>query len=92
MFKTILGTSALVSVHSFLVPDPTTSGSSALDAGPFLNETWFSGLIQLEHDDDIFYWWFESRNQNQDAPVVLWLTGGPGCASEIALFYENGPY
>jgi len=24
--------------------------------------------------------------------LVLWLTGGPGCASEIALFYENGPY
>jgi cathepsin A (carboxypeptidase C) len=22
----------------------------------------------------------------------LWLTGGPGCASEVALFYENGPY
>lgn len=22
----------------------------------------------------------------------MWLTGGPGCASEIALFYENGPY
>jgi serine carboxypeptidase-like clade 4 len=24
--------------------------------------------------------------------LILWLTGGPGCASEIALFYENGPY
>jgi cathepsin A (carboxypeptidase C) len=23
---------------------------------------------------------------------VIWLTGGPGCASEVALFYENGPY
>ena len=22
----------------------------------------------------------------------MWLTGGPGCASELALFYENGPY
>ena len=22
----------------------------------------------------------------------MWLTGGPGCASEVALFYENGPY
>jgi cathepsin A (carboxypeptidase C) len=28
----------------------------------------------------------------KDDPLVLWLTGGPGCASEIALFYENGPY
>jgi cathepsin A (carboxypeptidase C) len=23
---------------------------------------------------------------------VIWLTGGPGCASELAVFYENGPF
>ena len=23
---------------------------------------------------------------------MIWLTGGPGCASELAIFYENGPY
>ena len=23
---------------------------------------------------------------------MIWLTGGPGCGSELALFYENGPF
>ncbi|XP_057726413.1 serine carboxypeptidase-like [Arachis stenosperma] len=39
----------------------------------------------------MFYFFFESRN-NKDDPVVIWLTGGPGCGSELALFYENGPF
>ncbi|KAK7312599.1 hypothetical protein VNO77_36571 [Canavalia gladiata] len=39
----------------------------------------------------MFYFFFESRGSKDD-PVVIWLTGGPGCGSEIALFYENGPF
>lgn len=39
----------------------------------------------------MFYFFFESRNSTED-PVVIWLTGGPGCSSEMALFYENGPF
>ncbi|XP_071734032.1 serine carboxypeptidase-like [Rutidosis leptorrhynchoides] len=47
--------------------------------------------IQHSHDAQMFYFFFESRNSAHD-PVVIWLTGGPGCSSELALFYENGPF
>lgn len=39
----------------------------------------------------MFYLFFESRNSKKD-PFVIWLTGGPGCSSELAVFYENGPF
>jgi len=41
----------------------------------------------------MFYLFFTSLASNpSSAPLVLWLTGGPGCSSELAVFYENGPY
>ncbi|XP_051113627.1 serine carboxypeptidase-like 48 [Andrographis paniculata] len=40
----------------------------------------------------MFYYFFESRSSRKDAPVVVWLTGGPGCSGSLALFYENGPF
>jgi len=54
-------------------------------------EQWKTGIIPIK-DDDMFYWVFESRSDTLNDPLVMWLTGGPGCASQIALFYENGPY
>ncbi|KAG5080207.1 hypothetical protein JHK86_004272 [Glycine max] len=39
----------------------------------------------------MFYFFFESRNRKEN-PVVIWLTRGPGCSSELAFFYENGPF
>jgi cathepsin A (carboxypeptidase C) len=40
----------------------------------------------------MFYWFFPSRNNRDTDPLVLWLTGGPGCSSELAIFVENGPF
>ena len=92
MYKSIVSSAAVVASLYGSVQAGHREGSSAADPGPFIGETWHSGLIDLEKDDDMFFWWFESRNDAKNDPLVLWLTGGPGCASEIALFYENGPY
>jgi len=53
----------------------------------------YSGYYNLTtgKDKHYFYWFFESRNDPATDPVVLWMTGGPGCSSEVALFGENGP-
>ncbi|XP_058199946.1 serine carboxypeptidase-like [Rhododendron vialii] len=54
-----------------------------------------AGYYRLPHAKDarMFYFFFESRkNKSTSDPVVIWLTGGPGCSSELALFYENGPF
>ncbi|KAG5599169.1 hypothetical protein H5410_030539 [Solanum commersonii] len=52
-----------------------------------------AGYYRLPHTKDarMFYFFFESRSSQND-PVVIWLTGGPGCSSELAVFYENGPF
>ncbi|OMO82857.1 Peptidase S10, serine carboxypeptidase [Corchorus capsularis] len=63
-------------------------------AGPSVQEFGHhAGYFKLPHTKSarMFYFFFESRNSKND-PVVIWLTGGPGCSSELALFYENGPF
>lgn len=49
------------------------------------------GLVKIVDDDDMFYWLFPSRSNADKDPLVIWLTGGPGCSSELAIFAENGP-
>jgi carboxypeptidase C (cathepsin A) len=29
-----------------------------------------------------FYWFFESRGSPSTDPVILWMTGGPGCSGQ----------
>jgi len=54
----------------------------------------YHGYINVNEtaNANLFYWFFESQNEPSNDPVVLWMTGGPGCSSELALFFENGPF
>ncbi|CAA7059971.1 unnamed protein product [Microthlaspi erraticum] len=71
-----------------ILADSGDSGDTVQDLGHH------AGYYKLPKSQGarLFYFFFESRKKKEDDPIVIWLTGGPGCSGELAMFYENGPF
>ncbi|OAY84504.1 Serine carboxypeptidase-like 6, partial [Ananas comosus] len=54
-------------------------------------ERWLSGVpVDEENGVQLFFYFIESERNAQEDPLMLWLTGGPGCSAFSGLVYEIG--
>ncbi|CRG90755.1 hypothetical protein PISL3812_07800 [Talaromyces islandicus] len=63
--------------------------SGICETTPGVNQ--YSGYLSVGDNMNMWFWFFESRNNASGAPLAAWFNGGPGCSSMIGLFQENGP-
>eukprot|EP00978_Attheya_sp_CCMP212_P023616 scaffold72706_cov52-Attheya_sp.AAC.3 len=73
--------------------DHLVTGLPLLD-GDALKTKQYAGHLPASQKDDkyLFYWLFAPPEEHmKDAPLLIWLNGGPGCSSMDGLFLENGP-
>jgi hypothetical protein len=60
---------------------------------PFLLETGYievSSETEIDENAEVFYYFIESENNPKEDPLLLWLTGGPGCSAFSGLAFEIG--
>ncbi|KAK9075438.1 hypothetical protein SSX86_003761 [Deinandra increscens subsp. villosa] len=57
---------------------------------PFYLETGYVGVDENE-DVQLFYYFIKSESDPEHDPLMLWMSGGPGCSSISGLLYEIGP-
>lgn len=53
---------------------------------------WWIRYIGVDEGENVelFYYFVKSGTNPQKDPLILWLTGGPGCSVLSALIYEIG--
>ncbi|KAL3755114.1 hypothetical protein ACJRO7_002220 [Eucalyptus globulus] len=77
---------------------PVTSLSDrivSLPGQPSINFSHYSGYITVgDYPPRAFFYYFVEAETSPDSkPLVLWLTGGPGCSSlGYGAFIEHGPF
>ncbi|OTB17220.1 hypothetical protein K445DRAFT_57100 [Daldinia sp. EC12] len=63
--------------------------SGICETTPGVNQ--YSGYLSVGEGMNMWFWFFEARENPRQAPLVAYFEGGPGDAAEYGLFTQNGP-
>ncbi|KAG2394152.1 hypothetical protein C9374_003916 [Naegleria lovaniensis] len=69
-------------------------GAPRVNLNEIENPFKYSGFIEVNstYSGQMYYVFMEALNGNENAPLIIWMQGGPGSSSMFGLFVENGPY
>ncbi|RSM07636.1 hypothetical protein CDV31_008529 [Fusarium ambrosium] len=52
---------------------------------------YWTGTVNITAEKSMFFWYFQSRNNPETDPLLLWMSGGPGATGELGCFMGTGP-
>ncbi|OEH48905.1 hypothetical protein lpari_00050 [Legionella parisiensis] len=96
-----LGTTLVTFASSPNLPDSSQDRIASLPGFGTLKNVEYAGYLPLSTSlcskqkcnaaqGNLFYWYVENREHYADAPLVLWLNGGPGAASMYGFLWKMG--
>lgn len=88
-FLLLLASIFVKSAESWTNPDEVLNLPGLAEQPTFRH---YSGYLNASTGKYLHYWFVESQSSPATDPVVLWLTGGPGCSSLDGFLAENGPF
>lgn len=78
------GVQTLITPSNVTIRYKNTGAEGLCETTPGVNS--YAGYVDLAPNAHTFFWFFEARKNPAEAPVTLWLNGGPGSDSLIGLF------